>query len=127
MLEKTVKLRVSAAELARWKAVAAANEKSVSEWIRGWCNTVCDPPWEKVIVQPAIQHDPRAFEKILYHGLVEAPEKLAAARAAVGPAVPDFVPKLSPKICANCEHKRSRHSGFKGCCQEDNCLCAGFE
>jgi hypothetical protein len=30
-------------------------------------------------------------------------------------------------LCANCEHLRKRHGGFKTSCQEDNCLCAGFE
>lgn len=42
-------------------------------------------------------------------------------------AIADFLPKPSPNICANCEHKRSRHGGFGHACQEDNCLCARFE
>jgi|KBSMisStaDraftv2_1062788.scaffolds.fasta_scaffold06274_4 hypothetical protein len=42
MLETTIKLRVSAAELARWKEKAAKDEIPVSEFIRDCVNSICD-------------------------------------------------------------------------------------
>ena len=35
----TVKLRLSEAELSEWKAAAAENEETLSEWVRGCCNS----------------------------------------------------------------------------------------
>jgi plasmid stability protein len=31
------------------------------------------------------------------------------------------------EVCANCDHRKSKHGGFGGACQEDNCLCSGFK
>jgi hypothetical protein len=33
----------------------------------------------------------------------------------------------TPLICANCEHPKSKHHGFKSACQADTCLCGSFE
>lgn len=33
----------------------------------------------------------------------------------------------NPKVCVNCEHAQSKHCGYNSACQENTCLCRGFE
>lgn len=98
MLNVTWKLRVSEEELGQWKEKAAKSGMLLSEWIRAKCNGSSEH--KEVRESRAVSTSSR--------------REPVTAEPLVG-------------ICANCEHKKTRHGGFKGCCQEDNCLCAGFE
>jgi hypothetical protein len=35
------------------------------------------------------------------------------------------VVEVRPGLCQKCSHPISKHHGFKGACQVDNCVCAG--
>jgi len=116
MLEKTWKLRVSAEELSTWKEEAAKRGVLLSEWIRKKCND------DKLPHKPGMPEWPGAAEDVPRDSGV--PTSKRREPSAVG------ITKLSvpaPDICANCEHKKSRHGGWGKCCQEDNCLCERFE
>jgi hypothetical protein len=104
-------LRIEPEELTEWKAMAAERGMLLSEWIRSCCNG-------------AGPSTARRIEEIEGSARISDVRQDAAVPAAKGR---ESVAVPSPGICANCEHRRSKHGGFGSACQEDNCLCSGFE
>lgn len=109
MMNTTWKLRLSTEELESWKTAAAAEGKLLSEWVRESCNGEAA-------------------------GYETEPKKLGNRKDVSGaknvPADTGRKPTASgvpAHLCANCEHAKSKHWGFRGACQSDNCLCPGFE
>jgi|SRR5579863_555970 len=136
MLDTTWKLRVSENELTEWKAMAAERGMLLSEWIRSCCNAAGPSTArriEKIAAEMAHDAGKSIIEELEPVASVSSVREDAAVPAAGGrkpftdPFPPEAVSDPKPGICANCEHRRSKHGGFGSACQEDNCLCSGFE
>jgi hypothetical protein len=101
-MDTTWKLRLSEGELESWKACAAGDGKLLSEWIRELCNG-----------------------EVEAHRVSDVSRTRKVRKDAGRESVPGRSVEKLP-VCANCDHKKSRHRDAKGVCQEDNCLCGSF-
>jgi hypothetical protein len=111
-------VRCTEEELALWKQEAAKLGMLVSEWMRVGLNDLVDhAKWVRDNPVPDV---PRAKS-------VRAPRGRKPAAVASVDRVDELPAGPTPGICATCEHPRKKHGGWNGCCQEDNCLCVGFE
>ena len=111
MLNITWKLRVSAEELEAWKVAAGSDGEILSVWIRNQCNEAAS-----AVDKPS----PEVLEKVIGKGEWGDPVRRVTERVAEKE-------QPNPMACANCDHLKSKHGGFKGACQADTCLCGGFE
>jgi hypothetical protein len=116
-----------------WKERAAEQGLTLTEWIRRRCNESGAGNRGVEVVQPAVEVPASERRKSASAGAGEGIAKYSqvgsftAEELMKAVHVPDFLPLLSPNICANCEHPKKKHGGFGTCCQEDNCACPKFE
>ena len=100
MRDTRLYVRTTGDEKERWAILAKEAGVDISTWVRLKCNGVGTP-------------------------CLKTPEKPKAPK--ISKTVEDL-PKLpDPKVCANCEHPKHKHSGFGSCCAADVCACPRFE
>lgn len=129
-MKTTISLRVEVEEAEKWKS--KAGERTLTEWIREQCNVVANG--QAVILVPTQRRVLGREESGESDRVPDVPRdvKVRAAKGRKSEAgggsfgkPPITLPRAG--VCVNCDHPKSKHGGFKGACQAEQCMCGGFE